>query len=37
LGLIYIYRDHLHNSGNVNLLIPWLHSTEQCDHILGEA
>lgn len=37
LGLIYIYRDHLHNPGNVNPLIPWLHSTEQCEHIFSEA
>ena len=37
LGMIYIYRDHLHNPGDVNPLLPWLHSTEQCEHIFGEA
>lgn len=37
LGLIYIYRDHLRNSKDINPLIPWLHSTEQCEHIFGEA
>jgi hypothetical protein len=37
LGLIYIYRDHLDNSDNMNPLLPWLHSMEQCEHIFGEA
>ena len=37
LGLIYIYRDHLHNPDDINPLLPWLHSTEQCEHIFGEA
>ena len=37
LGLIYIYRDHLHSPDDTNPLLPWLHSTEQCEHIFGEA
>lgn len=37
LGLIYIYRDHLRNPDDINPLLPWLHSTEQCEHIFGEA
>lgn len=37
LGLIYIYRDHMHNPNDINPLLPWLHSTEQCEHIFGEA
>ena len=37
LALIYLYRDHLTNPGDVNPLLPWLHSTEQCEHIFGEA
>ena len=37
LGLIYIYRDCLHNPDDTNPLLPWLHSTEQCEHIFGEA
>ena len=37
LGLIYIYRDHLSNPNDINPLLPWLHSTEQCEHIFGEA
>ena len=37
LALIYIYRDHLSNHEDINPLLPWLHSTEQCEHIFGEA
>ena len=37
LGLIYVYRDHLRNPNDMNPLLPWLHSTEQCEHIFGEA
>ena len=37
LGLIYIYQDHLRNPNDINPLLPWLHSTEQCEHIFGEA
>lgn len=37
LGLIYLYRDHLANPNDINPLLPWLHSTEQCEHIFGEA
>lgn len=37
LGLIYIYRDHLRNPNDINPLLPWLHSTEQCEHLFGEA
>ena len=37
LGLIFIYRDHLRNSNDINPLLPWLHSTEQCEHVFGDA
>lgn len=37
LSMIYIYRDHLCNPNDINPLLPWLHSTEQCEHIFGEA
>lgn len=37
LGLIYVYQDHLKNPDDMNPLLPWLHSTEQCEHIFGEA
>ena len=37
LALIYVYRDHLTNPDDINPLLPWLHSTEQCEHIFGEA
>ena len=37
LALIYLYRDNLTNRSDINPLIPWLHSTEQCEHIFGEA
>ena len=37
LALIYVYRGHLTNLNNINPLLPWLHSTEQCEHIFGEA
>jgi hypothetical protein len=37
LSLIYIYRDHLRNPYDMNPLLPWLHSTEQCEHVFGEA
>lgn len=37
LALIYVYRDHLTNPNDINPLLPWLHSTEQCEHIFGEA
>lgn len=37
LGIIYIYRDHLCNPNDTNPLLPWLHSTEQCEHIFGKA
>ncbi|KAF4621775.1 hypothetical protein D9613_012143 [Agrocybe pediades] len=34
LALLYIHRDHL--SSSVPLL-PWLHSSESCEHVFGEA
>ena len=34
LGLIYIYRDHL--AGQRYPLLPWLHSTEICEHVFAE-
>ncbi|KAF9780748.1 hypothetical protein BJ322DRAFT_1011530 [Thelephora terrestris] len=37
LALVYLYRDHLTNPDDINPLLPWLHSTEQCEHIFGEA
>ena len=37
LALIYLYRDHLSNTHDINPLLPWLHSTEQCEHIFGDA
>lgn len=37
LALIYVYRSHLTNLEDINPLLPWLHSTEQCEHIFGEA
>ena len=34
IGLIYVYRDHL---GNLRYpLLPWLHSTEICEHVFAE-
>jgi hypothetical protein len=34
LGLILVYRDHL---PRVNPLLPWLHSSEACEHVFGKA
>lgn len=34
IGLVAVYRDH--HGGHVPLL-PWLHSTETCEHVFGEA
>jgi hypothetical protein len=34
IGLVYIYRDHL--AGQRYPLLPWLHSTEICEHIFAE-
>lgn len=34
IGLIYIYRDHLSNHHYP--LLPWLHSTETCEHVFAE-
>ena len=34
IGLIYIYRDHL--AGQRYPLLPWLHSTEICEHVFAE-
>ena len=33
IGLIYVYRDHLEE---LYPLLPWLHSTEICEHIFAE-
>lgn len=35
IGLIYIYRDHLGHEQRYPLL-PWLHSTETCEHVFAE-
>ncbi|KAJ8700697.1 hypothetical protein PTI98_003700 [Pleurotus ostreatus] len=35
IGLVLVYRDHI-NSSTIPLL-PWLHSTEACEHTFGEA
>ncbi|KIY43125.1 hypothetical protein FISHEDRAFT_54055 [Fistulina hepatica ATCC 64428] len=45
LALLYIYRDHLRPSdsldetseNNLYPLLPWMHSTEACEHVFGEA
>jgi hypothetical protein len=34
IGLVIIYRDHM--DGEVYPLLPWLHSTEVCEHVFGE-
>ena len=34
IGLVIIYRDHM--GGEVYPLLPWLHSTEVCEHVFGE-
>jgi hypothetical protein len=34
IGLVYIYRDHL--SEQRYPLLPWLHSTEVCEHVFAE-
>ena len=34
IGLVLVYRDHL--DSHIPLL-PWLHSTETCEHVFGEA
>ena len=34
IGLVYIYRDHLR--GERYPLLPWLHSTEICEHVFAE-
>ena len=34
IGLVIVYRDHL--DGTLPLL-PWLHSSETCEHVFGEA
>ena len=34
IGLIYVYRDHL--AGQRYPLLPWLHSTEICEHVFAE-
>lgn len=32
IALIIIYRDHIHGP-----LLPWLHSSEACEHVFGDA
>ncbi|TFK27117.1 hypothetical protein FA15DRAFT_702135 [Coprinopsis marcescibilis] len=34
LALVFIHRDHL---SELAPLLPWLHSTESCEHVFGEA
>ncbi|KAJ7909891.1 hypothetical protein B0H13DRAFT_1616161 [Mycena leptocephala] len=34
LSLLYVHRDHL---DGIFPLLPWLHSSEACEHIFGEA
>jgi len=34
IGLVFVYRDHL--GGQRYPLLPWLHSTEVCEHIFAE-
>ncbi|KAF8328951.1 hypothetical protein F5887DRAFT_1287968 [Amanita rubescens] len=37
LGLIYIFRDHLRLESGMTPFVPWLHSTEVCEHVFGAA
>lgn len=34
LGLLYTYRDHM--GGRIYPLLPWLHSSETCEHVFAE-
>lgn len=34
LGLLYAYRDHM--DGHIYPLLPWLHSSETCEHVFAE-
>lgn len=37
IALMYLHRDHLTNIEPRPAFIPWLHSTEACEHVFGEA
>ncbi|KII84575.1 hypothetical protein PLICRDRAFT_167537 [Plicaturopsis crispa FD-325 SS-3] len=34
IGLVFVYRDHI---PDIYPLLPWLHSTEGCEHVFGES
>src|ERR1700733_448180 len=34
IGLVFVYQDHFNGTFP---LLPWLHSSETCEHIFGEA
>src|ERR1700683_4606645 len=34
IGLVFVYRDHFEGAFP---LLPWLHSSETCEHVFGEA
>jgi hypothetical protein len=34
IGLVLVYRDHFEGTFP---LLPWLHSSETCEHVFGEA
>ncbi|KAJ3007533.1 hypothetical protein NUW54_g3516 [Trametes sanguinea] len=39
LGLIFVHRDHLNSSSSDSIpfpLLPWLHSSEICEHVFAE-
>ncbi|THH21626.1 hypothetical protein EUX98_g8318 [Antrodiella citrinella] len=36
ISLVIIYRDHI-KDGNIYPLLPWLHSSEPCEHVFGES
>lgn len=36
-GLIFVYRDYYSSDTEVFPLLPWLHSTEACEHVFGSA
>lgn len=36
VGLIVIYRDYVHHYEGRAPFLPWLHSTEVCEHLFGE-
>ncbi|KAK7684416.1 hypothetical protein QCA50_012363 [Cerrena zonata] len=37
LALIFVYRDFYTSDSECHPLLPWLHSTEPCEHVFGSA